>query len=85
MSVNNISITIQRTSGDVSTQSYNVWAKSGTYPSVDGDGVFVANIPIGTNQSSVSYVWTPPANGTWQMVATAVRFDTSSLPGRLSL
>jgi hypothetical protein len=85
MSVNNISITIQRTSGDVSTQSFNVWAKSGGYPTTDGDGIFVANVPIGTNVTTVTYVWTPPSNGAWFVVATGVRFDVSSLPARLTL
>jgi hypothetical protein len=85
MSVNNISITINRATGDVSTQSFNVWAKSGTYPTTDGDGMFVANITISTNASSVTYVWTPPSNGNWYLIATGVRFDVSSLPARLTL
>ena len=84
MSVNNVLITLNRASNDFYTQSFNVWAKAGSYPSVDGDGVFVGNIPIGTNQTSVTYTWTPPSNGTWLCVATAVRFDISSLPGRLT-
>lgn len=85
MSVNNVSITITRPTGDVSTQSYNVWAKNGAYPTTDGDGVFVGNVPIGTNQTTVTYVWTPPASGSWFVIATGVRFDVSSLPARLTL
>ncbi len=78
--MNNISITLTRGTGDVTTQSFNVWAKSTGFPVTDGDGSFVANVPIGTNASSVTYTWTPPANGTWLFTVTAVRFDVSSLP-----
>lgn len=85
MSINPVYIVLTKGTNDNWTQSYNVWAKTGGMPQTDGDGVFVGNIPIGTNATSVTKTWTPPANGTYQFLAVPVRFDVSGLPARLPL
>ena len=65
-------------------QSYDIWARSATYPRIDGDGIFVGNAVIGTNDTSVSYDWTAPGNGTWKFVIIARRFDSYSRPTRIT-
>jgi hypothetical protein len=77
-----VSYTITITRGDNYVQSYDVWAHAARYPSIDGDGVFVANVPISTNASSVVYSWTSPTTGTWKFVAIARRHDVYSAPKR---
>lgn len=73
---------IQITRGDDYTQSFDVWAKSKAYPTIDGDGVFVGNVPISTNATSVTTTWTPPAAGSWYFVIVSRRFDVYSRPIR---
>ena len=69
-------ITLTRGTGDEETQSYDVWANPQRMPMVDGDGIFVANVPIGGGQSSVVYVWTPPTDAAlWHFLAIPMRHD----------
>lgn len=69
-------ITLTRGSNDEQTQSFDVWANPTRIPQGDGDGTFVANVPIGGGQSSVVYVWTPPTDAAlWHFMAIPIRHD----------
>ena len=57
---------------DAYVTSYDVWAKRGSYPQDEGDGVFVGNVAIQPSASSVSQAWTPPNDGTWYFGALSV-------------
>lgn len=64
-------ILLERT-GDTYVTSYDVWAKRGSYPQDEGDGVFVANYPILPSEASIIGIWTPPNDGTWYCGALSI-------------
>ena len=78
-------ILITKGANDYTTQSYNVWAKTGSCPQSPGDGVYVGNIPIGTNASSVTVAWVPPNNGIYQFLSQPVRYDVTGIPARIGI
>lgn len=63
-------ITINR-DGDKYVTSYDVWAKSGSYPSEEGDGVFVGNAPIAPHETSASITFAR-SGPTWYFAAMSV-------------
>lgn len=67
-----LTITIERGEGDMAT-SFLVWSAYRRYPQCDGDGVFVGQIDIGPDESSVSYDWTTPnGSANWKCIAAPV-------------
>lgn len=76
------SITLTRSAGDEETQSFDVWANPLRIPQGDGDGTFVANVPIGGGQASVVYTWTPPTDALrWSFLAIPIRHDVRGIAG----
>jgi len=68
-------VTITRPSGDLFTQSWDVWAQRGRSPHDAGDGEYVGNVPIGADSSSVTTSWTSPGVGTWKFMCVPIRYD----------
>ncbi len=64
-----ITITVERGDNSMAT-SFLVWAQFRRPPAMDGDGVFVGDIPISAADSEVSYDWTAPNNNAdWRFIA----------------
>jgi hypothetical protein len=63
--------------------SFDVWAKKNVVPENDGDGVFVANVPIAANETSVTYAWTAPSDGSWKFLAIPRYLDQVGLAGQI--
>ena len=76
-------IVVDRGANSMAT-SFLVWGKFRAYPQNDGDGVFVADIPIGASDSSVIYEWTTPNNSAdWKFIAIPKHMDQVGIAGRL--
>lgn len=71
---------ITRGTGDYYSQSFDIWAQSGRYPLQEGDGTYVANVPIEANATSVSYTWTLPGTGTYYGIAIPIRHEMRGIP-----
>lgn len=56
-----------------------MWARSGGYPIQSGDGIYAGNAAIQPWETSVIFLWTPPGDGTWKLVAEPL-FDDSYGP-----
>lgn len=69
------SITLTRNADDDHVLSFDVWAKWKGAPQAAGDGTFVANVPIGTADSSASYTWTAPQDGPYYFLVIPIRND----------
>ena len=76
-------IYIERNSDSYVT-SYDVWAKRGSYPQDEGDGVFVGNYTIQPEEAAISEDWTPPNDGTWYFVALSIYNRTPGLFSQLN-
>lgn len=82
MSASPISVSITRS--DSYVESFDVYARVNGYPIEEGDGIFVANIPISPSQTTVTSTWTPPADGTWKFIAVPIYRGVSGPIGRLT-
>ncbi len=79
-----ITIAIDRGNNSMAT-SFLVWAKFRSFPECDGDGVFVGDIAITADASSVNYDWTSPNNSTlWKFIAIPRYLDQVGIPGQLA-
>jgi hypothetical protein len=65
--------------GDEWVTSYDVWAKIGSYPASDGDGVYVGNVEIDPSEDVVAYEWDPPYTGDWLFSALSIYRRTPGL------
>lgn len=81
MTIYAISYSVSR--NDPFATSFDLYAKAGSAPQWDGDGVFIGNVPILPWQSSISGTWTPPSNGSWYLGAVARALDRYSKIGLL--
>lgn len=63
--------TIQR-NGDQWVTSYDVWAKLGSYPLEEGDGVFVGNVEIEPSQTTTSIALAKPSTEDWKFAAISI-------------
>ena len=65
--------TVTITRGDAWDTSYDLWAKRGSVPLEEGDGVFLGNYPIAPDKSSVSATPTLPNDGTFGILVVPIR------------
>ena len=77
-------VLITRGTGDVYSQSFDLWAQAGRYPICAGDGQYVANVPIDADQDYVAYSWTPPSSGTWKLIAIPIRHEIRGIPVKVT-
>jgi hypothetical protein len=63
--------TIER-NGDEWVTSYDVWAKLGSYPSDEGDGIFVGNVTIDPSELTTSITLAKPAAEGWYFSALSI-------------
>ena len=78
-----LTIRIERGDNSMAT-SFLIWAKFRSFPTTDGDGVFVGDIPISPNETSVSYGWDAPNNQTnWKFIAAPKYQDQVGIFGQL--
>lgn len=83
MALITITIAVNRATGSMAT-SFLVWAKYRAFPQNDGDGVFVAEVPIDASATSVTYDWEMPNSGTdWKFIAIPKYMDQVGIPGKL--
>ncbi len=69
-----LTIRIERGANNMAT-SFLVWAKYKSFPTTDGDGVFVGDLPITAAETEIEYDWTTPNNATdWKFI-TASKFQ----------
>jgi hypothetical protein len=73
---------INRATGSFAT-SFDVWAKEGAFPQNDGDGVFIANVTIDADETSVSYVPTIDDPDSYKYIAIPRYLDQVGLPGQI--
>jgi hypothetical protein len=73
---------IERGTGSYAT-SFDVWAKEGSYPECDGDGIYIGNVPIGADEDEVSYEPTIDDPEDYKYIAIPLYLDQVGLPGRL--
>lgn len=78
-----ITIVVDRGDNAMAT-SFLVWAKYRTYPQCDGDGTFVAEIPITAAETSVTYEWDAPNNNAnWKFIAAPKNMEIVGIFGQL--
>ena len=78
-----LTIRIERGDNSMAT-SFLVWGKFRAFPQCDGDGVFVGDIPISPDETSVSYDWDSPNNQTaWYFIAAPRYQDIVGIFGQL--
>lgn len=63
--------TIER-NGDQWVTSYDVWAKLGSYPNEEGDGLFVGNVTIPPEDDMVSITLEKDADEDWYFAALSI-------------
>lgn len=63
--------TIER-NGDEWVTSYDVWAKLGSYPAEEGDGIFVGNVTIAPEDLTTSITLAKPASEEWFFSALSI-------------
>lgn len=65
-----ISRYIQRS--DSYTETVDVYARLGTYPQEEGDGIYAGSASFQPWQTQVVFTWTPPTDGTWKLIGVPV-------------
>jgi hypothetical protein len=63
--------TIER-NGDQWVTSYDVWAKLNSYPTEEGDGIFVGNITIPPEDDTVAIALARPSAEDWYFAALSI-------------
>jgi hypothetical protein len=61
-----------------------VWARNIGYPLESGDGLFAGTASIQPWENSVIFIWTPPANGTWKLIAEPLYGDAYGPFGKVN-
>ncbi len=77
-------ILITRSTDDLCTQSYDLWAQVGRYPLQEGDGEYIGNVAIEPNASTATTTWVAPDTRTWFAIAIPIRFDARGRPTRVT-
>ena len=68
-------IVIPRATGDTHVLSFDLWAKRESAPNAVGDGIFVGNIVIGADETSVSTTYATPLDGRYFFLVIPRRND----------
>lgn len=61
-----------------------MFAHNASYPIQSGDGIFAGSADIQPWQNSVIFTWTPPADGTWKLVAEPIFADSYGPIGKVN-
>jgi hypothetical protein len=78
-----LTIVIERGNNSMAT-SFLVWGAFRRFPQTDGDGVFVGEIDISPDETSVTYEWDTPNNQTdWKFIAAPKYQDQVGIFGQL--
>ena len=64
--------------------NYHVYARNLGYPNESGAGIYAGNAPIQPWETSVIFRWTPPADGTWKLIAEPISGDTYGPIGQIN-
>ena len=78
-----VTIIIERGDNQMAT-SFLVWGKFRSYPTTDGDGVFVGEVEIEPSETSVSTEWDTPNNSAnWKFICAPKYMDQVGIFGQL--